>query len=169
MKATIHGNSSAQKVHAFSQGHSPCSFFSPQPRKTIMVVDDNPAIIEVLQEILKELGFHVISACDGRKGLALLDTVLVDGVFLDLDMPIMDGQTLLDEIRWRGYHMPVLVMTGGYDQSFLHNLVNEGAQGYLIKPFDVEQVTRHCQCLFGKFAPSYGSDFRECVGSSKSL
>jgi CheY-like chemotaxis protein len=166
MKQTIHGNSSIQQVHAFSKGSSSCSLLSPQPQKTIMVVDDDPAIIEVLKEILRELGFHVVSASDGRKGLELLDTVLVDGVFLDFEMPIMDGPTMLDELRWRGHHMPVLVMTGGYDQPFLHNLVNEGAQGYLLKPFAVEQVIRHCQRLFGTFLSSPVSDFRECVGMS---
>ena len=170
MKQTIYSNSPVQKAHTFSKRPLPCSFFSSQSHNTIMVVDDDPAIIEVLREVLRELGFHVVSASDGHKGLELLDTVRVDGVFLDFDMPIMDGSTMLDELRWRGHHMPVLVMTGGYDQPFLHNLVNEGAQGYLIKPFTIEQVTRQCQRLFGKSLPSQGSNFQEYVGmSSKAL
>ena len=170
MKQAIYSNSPVQKTQTFSKRPLPRSFFSPQSHKIIMVVDDDPAIIEVLQEILRELGFHVVSASDGRKGLKILDTVSLDGVLLDFDMPIMDGPTMLDERRWRGHHMPVLVMTGGYDQPFLHNLVNEGAQGYFIKPFAVEQITRQCQRLFGKSLPSRGSNFQEYVGmSSKAL
>jgi len=164
MKQTFRSHSPVQRVHPFSSGSSPSSFPAPPPPKTILVVADDPGNIEVLREILRELGFHLISASDGRQALKILDTVSVDGILLDLDMASMDGQTLLDEIRWRGHHLPVLVMTAGYDQPFLHNLVNEGAQGYLIKPIAVEQITRHCQRLFGTLLPSPVSDFRECIG-----
>jgi DNA-binding response OmpR family regulator len=118
-------------------------------QKRILVVEDQSAISGLLSECLRDWGFDVLMASNGREGLEVLNTHTVDGIFLDLEMPIMDGWTMLDELRWRGYQTPVIVMSGGVDPRALRNMLEEGAQGFLVKPFTVESLKLQCQRLLG--------------------
>ena len=117
-------------------------------RKQILVVDDEQAITVFLQDALQVLGFEVVIAHNGRNGLQILERMKVDGVLLDMDMPIMDGRTMLDELRWRGYAMPVIVMSGGTDEPTLRACIQEGAQDFLMKPFDIRPLQKVCQRVF---------------------
>jgi FixJ family two-component response regulator len=62
----------------------------------------------------------------------------------------MDGRTMLDELRWLGYQMPVLAMSGGLDIPALRQLLNEGAQGFFLKPFTLQSLKQSCQQIFKK-------------------
>ena len=115
----------------------------------ILVVDDDSSIRLLLEEVLNVWGFDVLTTPNGREGLNTIKHTSVDGILLDLDMPIMDGHTMLDELRWRGYHMPVIVMSGGTDKQGLRNLLDEGAQEFLVKPFDFPHLEKTCQQTFG--------------------
>jgi DNA-binding response OmpR family regulator len=52
----------------------------------------------------------------------------------------MDGRTMLDELRWLGHQMPVLMMSGGSDERALRQLLQEGAQGFFLKPFHLNSL-----------------------------
>lgn len=116
--------------------------------KRILVVEDESEISRVLNEILMDWGFDVLTAFNGREGLDVLNSQTVDGIVLDLEMPIMDGWTMLDELRWQGYQTPVIVMSGGVDPHVLRNMLREGAQGFLVKPFTIETLSSQCQRCF---------------------
>jgi CheY-like chemotaxis protein len=123
-------------------------------RPCILVVEDDPSVAGVLDAILEEWGYCVLIAHNGQEGLDKVRNHTVDGILLDMHMPIMDGRTMLDELRWLGYKMPVLAMSGGLDLPGLRQLLNEGAQGFFLKPFNLLSLKQSCQQVFNKSEPS---------------
>jgi CheY-like chemotaxis protein len=125
---------------------------------SILVVDDDPSVLEMLHDALDLWGFDVFLAKNGREGLHVLATQKVDGILLDMDMPVMDGLTMLDELRWLGYPTPVVIMSGGVKGPALRQLVKEGAQGFMSKPFSLSFLRDVCATIFenqgvdGRFA-----------------
>ena len=97
-------------------------------RPCILVVDDDPSVAGMLHDALDAWGYDIILASNGREGLHVLAKQAIDGILLDIHMPVMGGETMLDEIRWLGYQTPVVVMSGGLDESSLRQLTKEGAQ-----------------------------------------
>jgi len=123
----------------------------------ILVVEDEPLVARLLNTVLEEWGYDVLMAQNGREGLDMVANHAVDGILLDMHMPVMDGRTMLDELRWLGYHMPVLVMSGGLDLTALRQLLNEGAQGFFLKPFNLRSLKQSCQQIFEKKGTSHRS------------
>ena len=115
---------------SISSAHSPC----------ILVVEDDPAVAAMLEEAFRTWGYEVCVARNGQEGLDILATQSVDGILLDMHMPIMDGRTMLDELRWAGYQLPVWMMSGRSDVHELRQLRHEGAQGFFIKPFQLQSL-----------------------------
>ncbi len=77
-----------------------------------------------------------------------MEAIAVDGILLDIHMPVMGGLAMLDEMRWLGDPTPVVVMSGGVDGSILHQLVNEGAQACMTKPFTLSALQQLCARVF---------------------
>lgn len=65
-------------------------------------------------------------------------------------LPVMNGQTMLDELRWLGYQIPVLPRSGELDLPALRNLMNEGAQGHFSKPFNLPSLKQSSHQIFKK-------------------
>lgn len=119
-----------------------------KPRLCILVVDDDPSVAGLLKNVLEGWGYQVRVAKNGQEGLDIVANQVVDGILLDMHMPVMDGRTMLDELRWAGYRMPVLIMSGGLDLPSLRQLLHEGAQGFLFKPFTLQTLKQSCQRIF---------------------
>jgi CheY-like chemotaxis protein len=117
---------------------------------SILVVDDDPSVLEMLHDALDLWGFDVFLAKNGREGLHVLATQKVDGILVDMDMPVMDGLTMLDELRWLGYPTPVVIMSGGVKVLSQKQVVNEGAQGFMSKPFSLSFLRDVCTTIFAK-------------------
>lgn len=115
---------------------------------SILVVDDDPSVLEMLHDALDLWGFDVFLANNGREGLNVLARQKVDGILLDMDMPVMDGQTMLDELRWLGYPIPVVIMSGSVKGPALRQMVKEGAQGFMSKPFSLSFLRDVCATIF---------------------
>ncbi len=128
-----------------THGRSPTTALLP----TLLVVDDDPMVLEMLHDALDLWGFDVFLANDGREGLKILDNHKVDGILLDLDMPEMDGLTMLDELRWLGFRMPVVMMSGARKGPSRSQLLKEGAQGFMRKPFTLSFLRDVCKTIFG--------------------
>ena len=75
---------------------------------SILVVEDEQDISMMLHDRLTFLGFLVTTARDGAEGLAMLDVLVVDGILLDIQMPVMDGLSMLGKIRERFPSTPSL-------------------------------------------------------------
>jgi CheY-like chemotaxis protein/CBS domain-containing protein len=119
-----------------------------EARLCLLVVDDDPSVAGLLGEALREWGYEVLVARNGREGLDIVGGRRVDGILLDMHMPIMDGRTMLDELRWLGHQMPVLMMSGGSDERALRQLLQEGAQGFFLKPFHLASLNQTCRQVF---------------------
>ena len=122
----------------------------PSSAPCLLVVDDDTVVAAMLGEALKGWGYDVCMAHHGREALQEIDARQVDGILLDLDMPVMNGRTMLDELRWKGYEIPVVMMSGGANRKELKQFLQEGAQGYLIKPFSLQALKQVSKQIFGK-------------------
>lgn len=109
-------------------------------RPCLLVVDDDPSVAGMLGAVLQEWGYDALMATNGREGMDIVSRRSVNGILLDMHMPIMDGRTMLDELRWSGHQMPVLMMSGGSDERVLRQLLQEGAQGFFLKPFHLTSL-----------------------------
>ena len=119
-----------------------------QCRKTILVVDDDKDILLFLKDRLNALGYDVLMAGNGKEGLEALQRQSVDGVLLDLNMPVMDGMTMLDKLGNSFASLPVIVMSAnGHRAELLKGLV-KGAMDFLIKPIAQDELASKCWRLF---------------------
>jgi DNA-binding response OmpR family regulator len=131
-----------------SSTHSPDHCISKDTPLCILVVEDDRAIADMLEAAFRTWGYEVLVARNGQEGLDVVATQSVDGILLDMHMPMMDGRTMLDELRWMGYQIPVLMMSGGTDKQTLRQLLHEGAQGFFIKPFQLQSLQQSFAQIF---------------------
>lgn len=127
-------------------------------RNSILVVEDDLSVAGMLKDAFTSWGYDVVLASNGREGLHVLAKQSIDGILLDINMPVMGGRTMLDEMRWLGYQTPVVVMSGGLDVSTLRQLVKEGAQGFTVKPFSLPSLRKLCVMVFGGSKVGFSSD-----------
>jgi len=118
--------------------------------KRAMTVDDSKTMRDMVAFTLKGAGFEVAQAADGKQALVQLATTQVDIIITDLNMPVMDGVTLIRALRadpkWRA--VPILMLTTESDVTKKAEGRNAGATGWLVKPFNpeklIEVVNRVC-------------------------
>jgi CheY-like chemotaxis protein len=150
LSASTHLTTEQTHPETTSPNPSPNHLANTKSRPCLLVVEDDPSVAGLLNNVLEAWGFHVQVARNGREGLDVVGNHTVDGILLDMHMPVMDGRTMLDELRWLGYRMPVLAMSGGLDLPALRQLLNEGAQGFFLKPFNLQSLKHACQQIFSK-------------------
>jgi DNA-binding response OmpR family regulator len=115
-------------------------------RPTVLVVDDEPQMVIIVEFALQTQGFDVLTASDGATALHLLKTHRVDLVILDIMMPTMSGLTLCQLIRARS-ETPVLLLSAlGQQQDVIAGL-EHGADDYVVKPFHPREVALRAQAL----------------------
>ena len=105
----------------------------------ILVVDDDPPILRMIQLTLQSEGFRVSTAPEGQTGLAALEDQQFDLLVLDLQMPVLDGRAMYRELRARGHDVPTLVLSAFGAEAAREEL---GAEAALRKPFDIEELIR---------------------------
>lgn len=110
--------------------------------KKILIVDDSRTVRDSLKFFLKEGGFDVLEGSDGVEALKVLETSVPDLIITDVNMPNMDGLTLLKNIRTMEKHKftPVLVLTTESQQSIMEKGKELGATGWIVKPFNSDKV-----------------------------
>ncbi len=125
--------------------------------KTILVVDDEYALVESLIELLQSEGYRVVSAANGRDGLARLQKEKPHLVVVDLMMPIADGKELVRGMRALEDHrsVPVIMMSAAAKEVALpfQDRALDVAR-YLRKPFRFERLLEAIEQLVGKAAAS---------------
>ncbi|MGC2857553.1 response regulator transcription factor [Novispirillum sp. DQ9] len=118
----------------------------------VLVVEDEPALALRLQQVLEGAGFVVDVAYDGEDGWHLGDTEPYDAVVLDLGLPKLDGVTVLTRWREDGRTMPVLLLTARSRWSEKMAGFNAGADDYVTKPFELEEVVYRVRALIRRAA-----------------
>lgn len=104
----------------------------------ILVVDDDPAILETVSEVLEFEGYPVATATNGCEGLDAVERVQPRLVLLDMRMPVLDGWGFARVLKERGIKLPILVMTAAQDARGWAQEI--GAAGFIAKPFDLTDL-----------------------------
>ena len=112
----------------------------PDGRPRVLVVDDEASIRDLLSKMLALADYDVDVADDGRAALERMRKVSYDLLITDLNMPGMDGLTVIHEARRLNEHLPVIIVTGFSTEASAIEAANLGVSGYLTKPFKVPKV-----------------------------
>ena len=108
-------------------------------RLSLLLVDDDVELCSMMQEFIREAGHHLDVAHDGREGLVRILNGSYDLAILDVMMPVIDGVTVLQQIRRRA-NIPVILLTARVQlEDRIHGL-NAGADDYVPKPFDPDEL-----------------------------
>lgn len=113
----------------------------------VLIVEDESLLANRLVATLRESGYAVDVAADGEQGDYLISTESYDAVILDLGLPKIDGLTLLARWRAAGMAVPVLVLTARGSWSEKVRGIDGGADDYLTKPFQVEELLARLRAL----------------------
>ncbi|MEM6711988.1 MAG: response regulator [Pseudomonadota bacterium] len=110
--------------------------------KTCLVVDDSSVIRKVARRILEDMGFSVEEAVDGEEALTMCRESMPDSIFLDWNMPVMNGLDFLKALRAEdgGEKPKVVFCTTENDVAHIAKAMRAGANEYIMKPFDREIV-----------------------------
>lgn len=107
----------------------------PPSSPSILVVDDDPAILDTVSDILTFEGYPVETAANGAEALRAIEHARPRLVLLDMRMPVLDGWGFARTLRERGIRLPIVVMTAAQDARRWAQEI--GADGYIAKPFDL--------------------------------
>ncbi|HVF79417.1 MAG TPA: response regulator transcription factor [Solirubrobacteraceae bacterium] len=113
----------------------------------VLVVDDEPAVREVLQRILRLDGYEVELAVDGREALGRQRAAPADAIVLDVLMPHVDGLEVCRRMRAAGDRTPVLMLTARQEVSERVAGLEAGADDYLPKPFSIDELLARLKAL----------------------
>jgi two-component system response regulator AtoC len=108
--------------------------------KLVLVVDDEAAVREALQDVLEESGYKVVLAASGKEALEKMGTVRPDAVLLDIRMPELDGIKVLEIMRERYQAVPIILMTAYGDTQTTITAMRLGAFEYVLKPLDLDEL-----------------------------
>ena len=118
-----------------------------QPSATVLVVDDDPALLRLLAATLRDEGFGVVTAVNGADALGVTEGGGISAIVLDLEMPVMDGRSFFRELRARGDTTPVLLLSANQPRQTRREI---GAEAALEKPFEPHALTLQLQRLISR-------------------
>jgi len=127
----------------------------------ILIVEDNQEVARQIKTALEQELFIVDVASDGRQGWFLGDTEAYDAVVLDLGLPKMDGLSLLQQWRQTGNSVPVLILTSRDTWREKVAGLRAGADDYLAKPFELEEVMARVEALIRR-ASGHATPLLKC-------
>ncbi|MBW2624192.1 MAG: sigma-54-dependent Fis family transcriptional regulator, partial [Deltaproteobacteria bacterium] len=110
------------------------------PKQPILIVDDDPSILELLERRFTSAGFSVLTASDGFQALDTLKEQDAAAIVADIKMPGMDGMELLKEVRSRKPELPIIFITAYGTIPDAVEFLKAGAVDYIPKPFDGRQL-----------------------------
>ncbi|HAF09741.1 MAG TPA: DNA-binding response regulator [Chloroflexi bacterium] len=126
--------------------------------KTILVVDDEPKIVELARDYLEHAGFAVVSAFDGSEALTRARTDAPDLIVLDLGLPKLDGLDVARALR-RDSNVPIVILSGRSDESDKLVGLELGADDYVTKPFSPKELVARVRAVLRRMErPAPASD-----------
>ena len=114
--------------------------------KTILVVDDEPKIVELARDYLEHAGFAVVSAFDGSEALTRARTDAPDLIVLDLGLPKLDGLDVARALR-RDSNVPIVILSGRSDETDKLVGLELGADDYVTKPFSPKELVARVRAV----------------------
>ena len=115
--------------------------------QTILVVDDNPVVVKLLEELLVRVGYSVVTVANGAEALAILPAITIDLILLDVDMPGDSGFVVCSTIKKNPAtaDIPVLFVTSRANREDIINGFGAGGQDYIVKPFTRAELLARVQ------------------------
>ncbi|MDQ5827222.1 MAG: response regulator transcription factor, partial [Chloroflexota bacterium] len=118
-----------------------------RPGTRILLVEDDRSIASFVAPELEHLGFHVRCAYDGLSGLEETRTFEPELIILDIMLPGLDGVGVLRRVRQAGSRVPVIMLTARDSTLDKVHSLDRGADDYLTKPFDIEELLARIRAL----------------------
>ena len=131
-----------------------------EPEVKLLVVDDEPNILELLATSLRFAGFEVVTAANGREALEKAETESPDLAVLDVMLPDMDGFTVTRKLRSSGRLFPVLFLTAKDDTEDKVTGLTVGGDDYVTKPFSLDEVVARIRAVLRRTQPHIEEDSR---------
>jgi len=119
----------------------------------VLLVDDDAPIRRMLQRTLAAEGYDVAAVADGGSALAHVERTMPDVIVLDVAMPGIDGLSVTRRLRAKGLAVPILLLTARDALTERVQGLDAGADDYLVKPFEVEELTARVRALLRRNAP----------------
>ncbi|MFC1984913.1 response regulator transcription factor [Chloroflexota bacterium] len=110
-----------------------------EEQRKILVVDDEETVRDLLQRILEESGYSIVTASNGYEALERFSQHKVDLVLLDIKMPGLDGFSVLEQIR-KTSNVPVIMLTAVKEKTTVRDTLSLGADDYVQKPFNQREL-----------------------------
>jgi two-component system response regulator MprA len=121
--------------------------------EALLLVDDDAPIRRMLARTLTAEGYEVEAVADGGAALAAVERSVPDAIVLDVTMPGVDGLAVTRRLRAKGLRVPILLLTARDAlRDRVHGL-DAGADDYLVKPFEVEELTARVRAMLRRNAP----------------
>lgn len=119
--------------------------------KNILVVDDEPDILEVIKRRVEKMGFGFLGALDGKEALKVIQSKRPDLIILDLNLPIVSEHEISKKIKSNGVlkNIPIIILTAS-TQNIENKTKELKADGYLLKPFDNIDFEKTIKTAFEK-------------------
>ena len=119
-----------------------------EPKKTILVVDDEPHIVLGLKDALEFEGFRVLGAGNGREALQLARQEKPHAILLDLMLPDANGYQLCEDLRRFDAFVPIIMLTARSQEADKIRGLDVGADDYVTKPFSIGELTARIRAIF---------------------
>lgn len=114
----------------------------------VVIVEDQKDLSALICQQLEKAGIHVSPAYTGEEAFEVIDPELHDVLILDRGLPDMDGLDVLKSLRQDGFKMPVLILTAMDELGDKISGLNSGADDYLVKPFEMEELIARLHALY---------------------
>lgn len=121
---------------------------------TIVLAEDDPSVRAAVQRVLELEGYSVVAVNDGRAALDIIIAKPPHAAVLDVMMPFADGLTVCRELRHRGNHTPILLLTARHEVGDRVAGLDAGADDYLVKPFAVDELLARVRALLRRNDPT---------------
>lgn len=108
--------------------------------KTVLLADDNQDMIELVQLVLQDSGYNMITANDGIEAVNICLKQSPDLVLMDLNMPNMNGFDATKNLRDKGFSNPIVVLTSSESEDDKKRAEEVGCNGYILKTMDMKDV-----------------------------
>jgi DNA-binding response OmpR family regulator len=118
------------------------------PKRTILVVEDEPQIIMGLRDALEFEGFRVVTTSKGKDAVELCRREQADAVILDLMLPDTNGYAVCEELRRLNFKLPIVMLTARSQESDKIRGLDAGADDYVTKPFSVNELIARMRAIF---------------------
>lgn len=126
----------------------------------ILIIEDDKILARTIEQCLAE-NYDIDKAYDGEEGVMYAEQGIYDAIVLDLMMPIMDGYAVLRRLRRNKIYTPVLILTAKGDVSDKVQGLRNGADDYLVKPFNRDELLARVEAIIRRTTGNYGDNVLE--------